>query len=93
MSVFFNDGAFRDADIEAIADSIHTMDEGWTLTPEQMVFMLEHHYVIELAFSLDDMPMLRNLAASREFIQLFPDMTFDEAYDRYETMIKNDKSS
>ncbi|GEM_PF-2388668 len=56
----------------------------WTLSPEQMLFMLQHHNAIEAAFSRDDMEFLRELSAREAFVSVFGEMGIDEAYDRYE---------
>ena len=61
----------------------------WSLTPAQMLFMLQRHNDIEVAFEENDMEALRNLAQSPEFVQLFGDMGFDEAFDRYEAAIEH----
>jgi len=70
-----------------IPKTTHT-DE-WTLTPSQMLFLMQNHNIIEAAFAADDLEFLRQFAASDEFIQLFGDTGFDEAYDRYETMLED----
>lgn len=63
--------------------------DDWMLTPEQMLFMLQNHNIIERAFADDDLESLREFAAGEEFLALFGDMGFDEAYDRYETMLES----
>lgn len=70
-----------------ISQTTHT-DE-WTLTPSQMLFLMQNHNTIEAAFAADDLEFLHQFAASDEFIQLFGNMGFDEAYDRYETMLED----
>ena len=60
----------------------------WTLTPRQMLFMMQHHNFIEAAFEQDNLNTLRELAQSDEFVTLFGDMSFDEAYDRYECTLE-----
>jgi hypothetical protein len=64
----------------------------WTLTPEQMLFLMQRHNVIEKAYANDDLESLRTLASSEEFTALFGSMGFDEAYDRYETMVESNSS-
>jgi hypothetical protein len=64
--------------------NIETHD--WILTADQMTFMLQHHNFIETAYSEDNLEVLRSLAASQEFKMIFGAMSWDEAYDRYETM-------
>jgi hypothetical protein len=63
-----------------------TSQDDWMLTPEQMLFMMQNHNVIERAFADDDLQFLRQFAVSEDFRTLFGDMGFDEAYDRYEMM-------
>lgn len=65
-------------------------DDDWTLNADQMVFMLQYHNAVETAFENDDMEFLDELEASEEFQAVFGDMSFDEAYDRYETMLEGD---
>lgn len=59
----------------------------WTLTTEQMIFMLENHNIIEQAYSTNDVEALRRLTVSRRYKATFGDMSWDEAFDRYETAI------
>jgi predicted RNase H-like HicB family nuclease len=59
----------------------------WTLNPDQLIFMLRHHNTIAAAFASEDLIYLRDLAASTAFRATFGDMGFDEAWDRYETML------
>jgi hypothetical protein len=56
----------------------------WSLTPQQMLFMMQNHNALEIAFADDDIKFLRAFGASEEFKTLFGDMSFDEAFDRYE---------
>jgi hypothetical protein len=67
---------------------VQVFDDNWTLNANQMLYMLQNHNVIEAAFAEDDLGSLRQLAVSHEFRALFGDMSFDEAYDRYETMLE-----
>lgn len=60
--------------------------EDWTLTTDQMIFMLQHHNAVESAYRVDDMAFLRKLEASSQFKRLFGNMSWDEAYDGYEEM-------
>ncbi|MEO8609712.1 MAG: hypothetical protein ABI690_17600 [Chloroflexota bacterium] len=64
-------------------------ENDWTLTPEQILFLMQQHNVIETAFASDDLELLRTIAASKDFMSLFGDMGFDEAYDHYETMLES----
>lgn len=59
----------------------------WTLTDDQMAFMLGRHNLVEVAYANEDMELLRRIAATDEYRKLFGDMSWDEAYDRYEEMI------
>jgi hypothetical protein len=61
----------------------------WSLTVEQMLFMTGHHNEIETAYEEDDLEYLRQLAASNEFLIAFGEMGFDEAYDRYESILES----
>ena len=62
----------------------------WMLKPEQILFLMQNHNAIESARAADDLELLRTFAASEEFVALFGNMGFDEAYDRYETMLESD---
>lgn len=68
-------------------------ENDWALTPEQMLFLMQRHNVIETAYANDDLESLRTLASSKEFTALFGSMGFDEAYDRYETMLESDDAT
>ena len=59
--------------------------DDWTLTTDQMVYMLQHHNAIETAYRVEDMAALKALAASNEFRVLFGAMSWDEAFDRYDS--------
>jgi len=60
----------------------------WTLTPHQMLFLMQNNNVIEAAYAEDNVEFLRQFADSEIFKNLFGDMGFDEAYDRYETTLE-----
>lgn len=64
------------------------VDDDWSLSADQMIFMLQNHNLITDAFENDDMQTLRELAESAEFKQVFGEMGFDEAYDRYECALE-----
>lgn len=66
-----------------------TNEDNWTLTSEQMIFMLQYNNYIEEAFRKDDFAALQTLADSEEYQQVFGDMSFDEAFDRYETTVED----
>lgn len=59
----------------------------WELNTEQMIFMLRLNNSILDAYENEDMEKLGDIEASGEYRDLFGDMTFDEAFDRYEEMI------
>ena len=59
----------------------------WTLSPQQMLFLMQNHNVLEKAYLDSDLDFLRQFAESKAFKDLFGDMGFDEAYDRYETTL------
>ena len=63
--------------------------DDWSLSSDQMIFMLQHNNEIEAAYERDDLEFLRSLAASDEYKAAFGDMSFDEAYDRYETLLED----
>jgi hypothetical protein len=68
----------------------HSLTENdWTLTPEQMLFLMQNHNAIESAFANDDLEALRTFASSEDYLTLFGNMGFDEAYDSYETMLES----
>jgi hypothetical protein len=72
----------------------HTDDDvAWTLTTDQMIFMLENHNIIEFAYSTNDLAALRHLSDSRRYKAVFGDMTWDEAFDRYETAAASTKAT
>ena len=60
----------------------------WTLNPHQMLFLMQNHNVIAAAYAEDNIEFLRQFADSDRFKDLFGDMGFDEAYDRYETTLE-----
>lgn len=78
-----------DAHSEERADGVST-DDDWTLNTEQMLFMMAHNNEIETAFEVDDMQYFKTLVASDEYQSLFGEMSFDEAFDRYESMLEED---
>lgn len=67
-----------------------TADDDWTLDTSQMFFMMRHNNEIQEAYKHDDMQALRDLAATDEFQAIFHDMSFDEAYDRYECALEEE---
>ena len=56
------------------------------LSATQMGYLMNHHNVINHAFDTNDMDTLHAIAESDEFGTVFGDMSFDEAWDRYESM-------
>ncbi len=58
----------------------------WTLTASQLEFMLNHHNDIEGATA-----KLEELRTSEEYKARFAGMPWDEAYDRYETMLEDEE--
>jgi hypothetical protein len=65
-------------------------DDDWTLNPDQMFFMFEHHNLIANAYANEDMKKLSELASTEAYKTIFGSMSFDEAYDRYETMLEGE---
>jgi hypothetical protein len=66
------------------ADITDTDPDDWSLTTEQALFMLQHNNW----FAGEDVEDARHLANLREYVELFGDMSIDEAIDRYECMIE-----
>lgn len=60
----------------------------WSLTGEQMLYLMQHNNLIVAAFAADDLEVIRRLTASEGFTSRFGSMGFDEAYDRYLTAIE-----
>jgi hypothetical protein len=63
----------------------------YQLTSAQMAFMREHHEIIERAYDADrrgqrreSLDMIQELTSSLAYQNLFGDMTWDDAIDRYE---------
>jgi hypothetical protein len=72
------------------AQELEVDSDDWTLNPEQMFFMMEHHNLINDAYASENMEGLRQLASSHDYQAAFGKMSFDEAYDRYETMLEDE---
>jgi len=70
-------------------ENVEAAQNDWTLTTDQMVFMMQYNNPIEEAYANDDMDYLRQLEASDEYRALFGEMSFDEAYDRYECTLED----
>lgn len=68
-------------------------DDEWILDTDQMIFMLQYHNAIEAAFDADDDGFFEALEQSEAFRSIFGEMTFDEAYDRYECMMEADNGN
>lgn len=68
-------------------------EDAWILNPEQMLFLMQNHNALETAYAEDNLEFLRAFASSEAFINLFGSMGFDEAYDRYETMLESDNAT
>lgn len=64
----------------------------WSLSGEQMLFLMQHSNMIAAAMADDNFDAIRNLAVSKEFVSRFGPMGFDEAYDRYATIIAGNSS-
>ena len=69
----------------------HKENVAWILNADQMTFMLQHHNAIETAYAANDIDFLRELAKSDAYRKLFGEMGWDEAYDRYETMLEDEE--
>ena len=66
-----------------------TANDDWTLTPDQYDWFARHWTVID-HWAQDDDPdadiSVDELIYNAEFTELFGDMSFDEALDRFECM-------
>ena len=71
-------------------ETTRTEQETWTLNSEQMIFMLQHHNFVENAYAEDNMTVLRELEASETYKTAFGEMSWDEAYDRYESFLNKE---
>jgi hypothetical protein len=70
-------------------ENVETAPDDWTLTTDQMVFMLQYNNPIAEAYANENMDYLRQLETSAEYKTLFGAMSFDEAYDRYECTLED----
>lgn len=68
----------------AISNEVTTYDDDFGLTTEQMVFMINIHPAAEKADKADNFAFFDTLVASDEWQSLFDNMSWDQAYDRYE---------
>jgi hypothetical protein len=71
------------------ANQIEEKDD-WTLTTDQMFFLMQRHNPILEAYTHDDMTYLDSIENSDEYRALFDNMSFDEAFDRYECTLEAD---
>jgi hypothetical protein len=81
--------------IKHIQDTSNTtpeFDDDWTLTTDQMIFVLQHNNVIETAYNENNMELLGELESSAEYKTVFGEMSWDEAFDRYEDMLDAGKN-
>ena len=78
-------GWFRSPFSSQPGEPDETTQDDWTLTPEQTLYMLQHHNEIEVAFQDHDLDSLSAFAETSDYTAVFGDMRFDEAYDRYNT--------
>lgn len=62
-------------------------DNDWVLNADQMIFMLQHHNAVAAAYEANDLAFLRSLAESKGYKAVFGNMSWDEAFDRYEEML------
>ena len=75
---------------QAKVNKIEEKDD-WTLTPDQMFFLMQRHNPIFEAYAKDDMAYLDSIEHSDEYRSIFGSMSFDEAIDRYECEFETDK--
>ncbi len=64
-----------------------TEDDEFTLNAAQMQFMINAHNAAEAAYATQEWGVIDEITASNEWRQLFGDMSWDQAYDRYEIMM------
>jgi hypothetical protein len=62
-------------------------DDDFTLNAAQMQFMINAHNAAEAAYENQDWTIIDEITASNEWRQLFGDMSWDQAYDRYEIVM------
>ena len=62
-------------------------EDDFTLNAAQMMFMINVDAAAEKADKEEDYQFFGDLTASDEWKRLFKDMSWDQAYDRYEIMI------
>ncbi len=60
-------------------------EKDWSLTASQTLFMMQRHNAILEAYERDDADFLKSLEASEEYKAVFGEMSWDEAFDRYES--------
>jgi hypothetical protein len=66
---------------------IEEAEAEFTLNAAQMAFMLNIEAAAEQADQGDDDAFFSSLVATDQWISLFGDMSWDQAYDRYEIML------
>jgi hypothetical protein len=66
------------------------MDDDTALTSEQMFFFLEHHNMIMEALNYDNREALLKLASGTAYHAVFGDMSWDEAYSKYERFLDDE---
>lgn len=64
--------------------------DDWTLTAAQMAFMINVEAAAELAYQNDDNAFFDSIVETEEWKEIFGDMSWDAAYDRYEEMQKGE---
>lgn len=58
--------------------------DDWLLTDEQYAYMMVRRYDIERAYINEDDSFFDEIENSDEYKRLFGDMSWNEAYDRFE---------
>lgn len=69
------------------AARLETEDDDFTLNAAQMQFMINAHNAAEAAYASKDWTVIDEITSSDEWRQLFGDMSWDQAFDRYELMM------
>jgi hypothetical protein len=80
-----------DKTINSLAWDELQASEVWDLNADQMFFMLEHHNLILQAYEQEDMATLNQLASSAPYQKIFGAMSWDEAFDRYESSLSDEQ--
>lgn len=73
---------------DSVTQQAENRQDDWVLSADQMIFMLQRHNSILAAYEEEDMDFLSQLESSDEYKTAFESMSWDEAFDRYESMLE-----